>query len=224
MACQPTSKRTIRYACGLGLFIALGVASLYGVQALLGERKAKSFDPNLYHLIFEKKIDFKFPAVWQFKVTKTEVSSLTFLLYSAAVQRNHKVLCAEYTLRYKEKEYSLDSGSKPVERDWPQSDDVRREAAGPSELRYAKETTGILKFTKTVPLCMDYSRYAMRIFNGNGNRFVWEDLDHIYGIFRTAIFDFDGDGVDEIVVIREDHGHVAILVFGATGNDAKHKF
>ena len=58
---------------------------------------------------------------------------------------------------------------------------------------------------------MCYDRYALRIFNSK-NEYIWEDTLNVFGLYYPLVFDFDKDGIDEIVMYRAEHGHCALLL------------
>ena len=78
-------------------------------------------------------------------------------------------------------------------------------------IKYQQTKKGYLNFNKMTSLCMDYDSYAMRIFNPKGE-YIWEDVNNISGDHYPFVFDFNNDGIDEIVVVISSHDGDKILV------------
>lgn len=80
--------------------------------------------------------------------------------------------------------------------------------------RYEKGKIGILVFNRTVNYCVCHNRFAMRVYDETG-RFIWEDLDNIYGGCLIAIHEMDD--VDEMIIYRDDHGEIEFLIYRHKG-------
>ncbi len=71
-------------------------------------------------------------------------------------------------------------------------------------IRYAVNKTGTLRFNPSTGFCKCHNRFAMRIY-GEGNQWIWENMDDTYARCKVALRDSDNDGVDEIMIIRDNH-------------------
>jgi hypothetical protein len=176
------------------------------------DQKSASFNPHLYGLVFEKEVAIC-PIVQPSRITQTEPGIIHFPVYSATVEKGGGGFFLNYLLRYENKKYILETDGRPnsfKERERPRA--IWSEAKESAKVRYAIGKVGEVRFNKTVALCMCHSRFAMRIFDAEQG-YVWEDVDNVYGSFVTMVFDFQGDGIDEIVILREDHDKGVVLVF-----------
>ena len=77
-------------------------------------------------------------------------------------------------------------------------------------ITYSKNKTGQVRINRRI----GHNRNALRIFDEN-NQFVWENLNNVSGIVRPAVIDIDEDGLDEIIIYKNDHGQNYILIFSS---------
>lgn len=79
--------------------------------------------------------------------------------------------------------------------------------------RYAKDTLGSLVFNRSAGLCIfGHNCFGLRICESSGKWF-WEDTDNVYGNCLLAVCDMNEDGVDEILIDRNDHGVTSYLLY-----------
>jgi hypothetical protein len=72
-------------------------------------------------------------------------------------------------------------------------------------LRYAPGRRGTLEFKRYMKFCMSCDRYSMRIADESG-LWIWENVDEVFDTSLIRVSDENRDGVDEIHVLRNDHG------------------
>ncbi len=193
----------------------------FWVELCARDKRSDSFNANLYHLVYEKAIDFPCGASRDMprsepgflKVAGYGNSRVDFVLYSRVSEKNATFL-VNYSLCNKDRKYFLETSGRKIPKTWEYVEEQRRACPEAAELRYAPGKKGVVRFNKAASYCMCCPQYAMRVFDRN-DRFIWEEVNDVFGEYYPMVLDFQGDGVDEIVVYREEHGKASILVFRA---------
>jgi len=83
------------------------------------------------------------------------------------------------------------------------------------KLRLAGGKSGIAKLNATTAHCKGEMQHALRVYDDSGH-YYWSTETDLNGICSVWCRDFDGDGVDEILVLAQEHGRQHVLVFGNT--------
>ena len=189
---------------------------LWDEYACLGQ-KDDEFEQDLYSLVFQDTLttkgcplsvihSFDRIADGEYKIIGSSASLLE------EVYRAHSKI-----LNYKGGEYILqstcdttetdqDSKVKAFEKNYPAWDDT-------IEIRYSSESEGYIAFNKYTEFCMCGAyRYAMRLYTTE-NTYIWVDYENIYSAPLTYCIDLNSDGIDEIIVLRSDHGRSFILIY-----------
>lgn len=217
-----TSKEIEDFPKLIDKFARSGGSIPYWVELCMREKRSDLFKDRLYGLVFEKEIRFPDNSSGFLKVIQKDGKCLKFALFSRIVPRNNKTFYIEYTLRYKDKKYFLESDNKKTIFDWQEIEKKLQQRPEKCNLSFNKSNKLLLDFNKTTAFCMCHSRYAMRIFDKDG-KYIWEDLNNIHGYHYPMVCDFLNDENDEIIIYREDHGQASILVFSSLPADLFNK-
>jgi hypothetical protein len=173
------------------------------------DRQSTDYSGDLYRIAFEKKIDFP-GALAVSSMERLPEGGIKVTCYSKS--GDLKTNQAVYVLVYKDRQYTLRQVGKVERIEWPDHSVMSREPESEHVLKYDKGSGGTLKFNPSTAYCMCHSRYAMRVFDESGE-FIWDNQDKMYGDYYPLVFDFQNDGIDEIIIFREDHGEESLLIF-----------
>ncbi len=190
-------------------------------ELCLRDKRSDAFNPKLYELVYEKPIDFPhsgsgdlpLSAPGFLKVAGQGKSRVNFLLYSC-VSENGNTFLVEYSLRYNDNTYYLETVGERLPVTWDEVERERHKTPEIAALRYTPGRAGTVRFNKAGWHCQCCPQYAMRVFDWQ-DTFIWEDVSNVFGRYYPMVVDFQGDGVDEIVVYREEHDDASILVYRA---------
>ncbi len=191
-------------------------------ELCIRDKRSDAFNPKLYELVYEKAaIDFPRSESGHvalsmqgfLKVAGQGKSRVNFLLYSWTIENGNTFL-VENSLRYNDKTYYLETVGERIPVTWDEVERERHKAPEIAALRYATGRAGTVRFNKAGWHCQCCPQYAMRVFDDQEN-FIWEDVSNVFGRYYPMVVDFRGDGVDDIVVFREEHGMPSILVYRA---------
>jgi hypothetical protein len=70
----------------------------------------------------------------------------------------------------------------------------------------------VAKLTETHEHCMGHMENTLRIYNAAGKS-IWKAETGLYGAMGVWARDLDRDGVDELLVLADDHGARRLIVF-----------
>ncbi len=190
-------------------------------ELCIRDTRSDAFNPKLYELVYEKAIDFPHTVSGDLrlsepgflKVAGQGKSRVNFLLYSWTIE-NGRTFLVEYSLRYNDNTYVLETLGERIPVAWDEIKKERHKTPEIAALRYATRRAGTVRFNKAGWHCQCCPQYAMRVFDDQEN-FIWEDVSNVFGRYYPVVVDFQGDGVDEIVVYREEHHDASILVYRA---------
>lgn len=198
----------------------------YIPEKIISQRISVNYDSSLYNKVLDEKINF--PIRGGCKVYRYEIISngkLKIILSSFML--NNKLLKEKHIGRqYTSNEYvSYTNGNFLTEFEDNTNDekyeiDTDSTKISPersaSILKYSKDKQGYLFFSSYTSLCDAYEKYNMRILDSTFN-VIWENETDIYGVYYPIVFDFQNDGIDEIVVFTEEHGRASIKVYSNNG-------
>lgn len=94
------------------------------------------------------------------------------------------------------------SGEFPEEAEWIPIPKAKRYEA---EISLPEGAKGRLLIVPSTAFCMCHSRYCIRILDHEG-KVTWQEDREAYGGMHIAIADLDKDGVQEVMIERDDHG------------------
>lgn len=77
-----------------------------------------------------------------------------------------------------------------------------------------------LRFNTMASKCMCHKRFAMRVYNATG-KWVWQELDEVYGKCDVYVGDVNDDGKDDIVIRRESHDPARVLLWTQTNQEGR---
>lgn len=72
---------------------------------------------------------------------------------------------------------------------------------------------GVAKLNETREHCKGHMEHALRIYNAAGS-YIWLAEEGLHGAWGLWARDLNADGVDELLVIAEDHGNRRLIVYG----------
>lgn len=182
-------------------------------EICLRDKRSEQFDAELYKVAYNHSFDFD----GSYSIIKVTPGKGEISVFGYSRSGDRKTNHAEFALTFSDGEFSLEQIGETERLDWPEHEVMSREPDLEQDVRCDKGAPATLKCTESTAYCTCHSRYAMRIFDGDENS-IWEDQPNTYGNIYPIVYDFDEDGVDEIVVFREDHGEEAVLVFKRSEN------
>jgi len=122
---------------------------------------------------------------------------------------------SEYRLKYSDEGYELD--------DVPIMHTIDKESANglfdvdnalfdTISINYRESQVGYLRFNEYTEYCMCAKWYSMRLFTEDGE-YIWEDPFSLCGGIQVIPYDFDNDGIEELIVFSCAHQYRRILVY-----------
>ena len=192
----------------------MGMLPYYWDEFVVRDKKSEKYDPSLYRLFniegFDRPGDLVH--IQKFKILNDKMILIS--LTSGLPYDGEKVPGISYGLLYEKEQYKLKILSKGMVGEEEKREDMIFNLKE-IPLRFNNEETVSVKFNKHSPFCMVEDRYALRIFNSE-NEYIWEDTLNVFGAYCPLVFDFNKDGIDEIVMYRQEHGIIALLLLKKT--------
>jgi hypothetical protein len=185
-----------------------GCVPTWDELCMRGKRSA-ALEKDLYVVAFEKKLDFP-GGLAVSSMEKLPEGGIKATCYSRS--GDLKTNQAVYVVTYEDGTYTVSQSGKVERIEWPDHSVMSRKPEAEHAINYGKGDAGSLKFNPSTAYCMCHSRYAMRLFDETGE-YVWENQDNVYGNHYPVVYDFQNDGIDEIVIFREDHSDESLLIF-----------
>jgi len=180
----------------------------YGSEIYERGKKSPDYIEGFYKLAFAEKI--RVPIFYYVENIQAVPNTKSLVKITVIYEvPEHKMFSADIIIGFKSGKYFAivdtpisikDTGHK------------FKNGEGTLSIKYQNNKRGNLSFNKMVCLCMCYNSYAMRIFDSKGE-YVWEDVNNIRGDHYPFVFDFNNDGIDEVIVVISNHDGSKILVF-----------
>jgi hypothetical protein len=196
-----------------------GIGVPHWDELMMRDKRAPQQSEGLYRLVFTIEPDFQSQHPFGMDVHATSAESdntLSIRFFLRSVRHDRKQAGLEiHTLRYDNGRYHYKRAGTTAAMTWEEKLRTREKHPTERPIRYGPSRKGIVRINKSTGYCKVHSRFALRIFDEK-DRYIWEDLENLYGECRLLVHDFDGNGTDEICCYRDDHGRGTLLVF-ATG-------
>jgi hypothetical protein len=215
-----TSRKVADVRNMVNQFAKIDGKSPYWEELVARKSRSASFLAGLYRLVYVNDVSLSnaYGECCEWQILEKTNGCLRFRVFTGNVLSDHKTESADFTLQCKCGQYALKGDGEMITRDLPQYEGWPPPPI--PDLHFAKDETGTVKFNRSTAFCEVESRFAMRLFDKD-DQCIWEDQDNIYCVFRAIAHDIDGDGRDEIIVLRNDHGRSAILVFSTASTTPK---
>jgi hypothetical protein len=190
----------------------------YWEELIIRDKKSTAFSQHLYGLAYKGRPSIQPAGLLSLGKGKNGKTVLT--LFSLDIDANDRSFVADYTLRLTHGGYSLKATGNERWLHVEDVDTLRSDFPPSAPLCYEKGLTGFARLNPTTPWCMAHSCFALRVFDQEG-KYVWEDQHYLHGdLAHPVSADVDGDGIDEIVVLQDDHGRADLFVFQRMRRDA----
>ncbi|MCK5706875.1 MAG: hypothetical protein KAI43_04420 [Candidatus Aureabacteria bacterium] len=178
-------------------------------EMVIRDSKSSDFKKDLYGLVLKENLKFNNRMrMGSLKIIKSKRSwgkkaKITFFheLYSGQYDVYEMIVSKkgnEIAFELKMKESNINEVNVK-----------ERKKEDKQNIKYEKGKEGYLNFNEASG---DHGITAMRIFN-KSDKYIWEDVENIFGSYHPVVIDIDRDGIDEIVVIIGDHGMPSLFVF-----------
>ncbi|MFA7421932.1 MAG: hypothetical protein WCZ90_19775 [Melioribacteraceae bacterium] len=200
--------------------------NLFLIDKIISKRKSKEYDSTLYKKVFEKNVTFPLPGGFRvLKYEKIRNNQIRVIVSSNLIETKkmeEKYLfnfyLSDFIITKKNGEYSVEFEDKTKKKNLRISTDdpaAKGKFNSVCPVEYSSNKKGFLFFNKYADACIDYSKFAMRVLDSNYN-YIWENKDDIIGYCDKLMYNFDDDGICDIILFSHSHKD-SIIIFERNG-------
>ena len=196
----------------------------YWAEILSRDKRSTLFNADLFTCVFTNELDSRqfvegFGGTVPYVIHSAEIvdtGTVRILMSSGnLLERNeyHERIIGgrAFLLTHRAGQFSLQSTGN-IHRITNNVDTIAADQPERCRINVGPGKTGTLRLDKVCAFCMCHDRFAMRIYMGD-NLYIWEDTSNAYSVCSTRVIDIDGDGMDDILMLRNDHGKCHLFVY-----------
>ena len=196
----------------------------YWAELLSRDRKGALFNPGLFTCAstnelnphqFVRSVGGAAPDSI-YSAEKVDVGAVRILLMSGEVLERGKYPelvfgVREHLLTYRNGQYSLQA-TGGIQRVTYNVETKEKDQPERWRIIVGQGKTGTLRLDKVCAYCMCHDRFALRLYM-DAYLYIWEDTSNAFCRCSTWVMDIDGDGMDDILMLRNDHDKCHLFVY-----------
>ena len=196
----------------------------YWTELLSRDRKSTLFDPGLFTCVYTNALDPRqfvegFDGMVPHSIHRAEkvgAGTVRILLRSRDELEPGKYPdllfgVRQYLLTYRNGQYSLQA-TGDIQRATYNAETKEEDQPERWRVILGQGKTGTLHLDKVCAYCMCHDRFALRLYM-DAYLYIWEDTSNAFCRCSTWVMDIDGDGMDDILMLRNDHDKCHLFVY-----------